>query len=51
MLAVTNARAAADWYSRALGATELWSLGSVVGLETLGAPFFVGDRSPLSKHP
>ena len=45
MLAVTNARAAVDWYTRALGATELWNLGSVVGLELLGAPFFVGEPS------
>jgi hypothetical protein len=31
-VAVADAREAADWYKRALGATELWSLGSVVGL-------------------
>jgi hypothetical protein len=29
---------AADWYKRALGATELWSLGSVVGLTVGHAP-------------
>ena len=45
MLAVTDARAAVDWYTRALGATTLWNLGSVVGLEILGAPFFVGEPS------
>ena len=28
---------------RALGAVELWNLGSVVGLEVDGAPFFVGQ--------
>ena len=43
MLAVTSAQAAADWYRHALGATLLWNLGSVVGLEVLGAPFFVGE--------
>ena len=43
MLAVPDAQAAVAWYKRALGATELWSLGSVVGLELAGAPFFVGE--------
>ena len=27
----------------ALGATVLWSLGSVAGLEIAGAPFFLGE--------
>jgi PhnB protein len=43
MLAVPSAAAAADWYKRALGATELWNLGSVVGLEIEGAPFFLHE--------
>lgn len=43
MLAVPDAPAATDWYQRALGATELWSLGSVVGLEVEGAPFFLAE--------
>ena len=43
MLAVTSAPAAADWYKRALGATELWSLGSVVGLDIRGAPFLLHE--------
>jgi PhnB protein len=43
MLAVPDAPAAVAWYKRALGATELWSLGSVAGLELAGAPFFVGE--------
>jgi uncharacterized glyoxalase superfamily protein PhnB len=43
MLAVPDAPAAVAWYKRALGATELWNLGSVVGLEVDGAPFFVGQ--------
>jgi PhnB protein len=43
MLAVPDAPAAAEWYKRALGATELWNLGSVIGLEIEGAPFFLGQ--------
>ena len=43
MLAVADAPAAVAWYKRALGATELWDLGSVVGLEVDGAPFFLGE--------
>jgi uncharacterized glyoxalase superfamily protein PhnB len=43
MLAVTDARAAVAWYKRALGATELWNLGGVAGLEIAGAPFFLGE--------
>ncbi len=43
MLAVDDASQAADWYKRALGATELWSLGGVVGLEIEGAPFFLHE--------
>jgi len=43
MLAVPSAPAAADWYKRALGATELWNLGGVVGLEIEEAPFFLHE--------
>jgi PhnB protein len=43
MLAVPDAPAAVEWYQRALGASLLWSLGSVAGLEIEGAPFFVGE--------
>lgn len=43
MLAVPDGPAAVEWYKRAIGATELWSLGSVAGLEIEGAPFFVGE--------
>jgi PhnB protein len=43
MLAVEDAGRAADWYKRALGAEQLWSLGSVVGLEIEGAPFFLHE--------
>ena len=43
MLAVPDATAAAQWYAQALGATELWNLGGVVGLTIEGAPFFLGE--------
>jgi len=43
MLAVSDAAAALAWYKRALGATELWNLGSVVGMEVDGAPVFLGE--------
>lgn len=43
MVAVPNAPAAVAWYKEALGAAELWNLGTVVGLELLGAPFFVAE--------
>src|SRR5665213_1551364 len=45
MLAVPDAPAAAAWYRDALGATELWSLDPVVGLEIHGAPFFLAQPS------
>ena len=44
MLAVTDAPAAAEWYKKALGASELWDFGSVVGLEIDGAPFSLRSR-------
>ena len=43
MVAVTDAPEAVAWYKRALGAVELWSLGSVASLTIAGAPFFVGE--------
>src|SRR5262249_11413506 len=43
MLAVDDAPQPADWDGRALGATQLWSLGSVIGLELEGAPFFLHE--------
>jgi uncharacterized glyoxalase superfamily protein PhnB len=54
MLIVADARAAVEWYSSALGARELWNLGSVAALTIEGAPFLVheavpcraGERSP-----
>ena len=43
MLAVLNAPTASAWYKKALGATELWNLGSVIGLEIAGTAFFLGE--------
>jgi len=43
MVAVPNAAEAAVWYKRALGAIELWNLGSVIGLQIAGAPLFIGE--------
>jgi uncharacterized glyoxalase superfamily protein PhnB len=43
MLAVPDAAAATAWYKEALGARELWNLGSVVGLEVRGAPIFLAE--------
>jgi len=43
ILAVDNAARAADWYKQALGAQELWNLGSVIGLTIAGAPIFLGE--------
>jgi PhnB protein len=43
MLAVPDAAAAVEWYKSALGATELWNLGSVVGLTLGEAPFFIHE--------
>jgi uncharacterized glyoxalase superfamily protein PhnB len=46
MLIVPDAAAAISWYRTALGATELWNLGSVAGLEIGGAPFFLHEVNP-----
>jgi PhnB protein len=43
MLAVDDVAAAGDWYVTALGALEMWSLGSVMGLHIDGAPFFLHE--------
>jgi PhnB protein len=48
MLAVPDAPAAVGWYKRAIGARELWNLGSVVGLEVEGAVFFLAE--PVSNR-
>jgi PhnB protein len=41
MLAVPDPPEAAAWYREALGATELWNFGAVIGLEVRGAPLFL----------
>ncbi len=46
MLIVADADAAVAWYKDALGATELWNLGGVAGLEVGGAPFFLHEVNP-----
>lgn len=46
MLIVPDTPAAAAWYKRALGATELWDLGTVAGLAIEGAPFFLHETNP-----
>ena len=43
MLAVADAAAAARWYADALGATVLWDLGGVIGLQVAGAPVFLAQ--------
>jgi uncharacterized glyoxalase superfamily protein PhnB len=46
MLIVPEASAAVAWYKNALGATELWNLGGVAGLEIDGAPVFLHEANP-----
>jgi PhnB protein len=46
MLIVPDADAAVAWYKDALGASELWNLGGVAGLEVDGAPFFLHEVNP-----
>jgi PhnB protein len=45
MLAVPNTPKAIKWYKKALGASELWNLGSVAGLDIAGAPFFLHEET------
>jgi PhnB protein len=54
MLIVSDAEGAVGWYKHALGASELWNLGGVAGLEIAGAPFFlheVNSRNPAESSP
>jgi PhnB protein len=46
MLIVPDAESAISWYRTALGATELWNLGGVAGLEAQGARFFLHEVNP-----
>jgi hypothetical protein len=53
MMAVEDAPAASAWYQRALGASELWSLGGVAGLEIEGGqiPLAADDRAARERAP
>lgn len=54
MLIVPDADAAISWYRTALGASELWNLGGVAGLEVNGAAFFlheVNSQNPTGDSP
>lgn len=46
MLIVADAHAALTWYTQALGATTLWDLHGVAGLDLDGAPFFIHEAVP-----
>ena len=46
MVIVPDADLAVAWYKAALGATELWNLGGVAGLEISGAAFFLHEVNP-----
>lgn len=46
MLIVPDADAAISWYQQALGASELWNLGGVAGLQVDGSPFFLHEVNP-----
>jgi uncharacterized glyoxalase superfamily protein PhnB len=46
MLIVSDAAAAVSWYTRALGASQLWDLDGVAGLHLEGAPFFLHEAVP-----
>ena len=46
MLIVPDAVAAIAWYRQALGATVIWDLGGVAGLQVAGAPFFLHEVNP-----
>jgi uncharacterized glyoxalase superfamily protein PhnB len=46
MLIVSRADDAVRWYGTALGATVLWDLDGVAGLEIGGAPFFLHQAVP-----
>lgn len=43
MLAVDDTPTAVNWYKRAMGARELWSMGAVACIEIEGAPVFLGQ--------
>lgn len=49
MLIVPDTPAAVSWYKMALGAADLWNLGSVAGLHLRGAPFMLHETVPGQK--
>jgi PhnB protein len=54
MLIVPDAEAAISWYRTALGATVLWNLGGVAGLQVKDAAFFlhaVNPQNPTENSP
>ena len=48
MLIVPDADAAVAWYRDALGASVMWDLGGVAGLQIAGAPFFLHEVNPAN---
>jgi uncharacterized glyoxalase superfamily protein PhnB len=48
MLIVADAAAAVAWCRAALGASLLWDLGGVAGLQIGGAPFFLHEVNPAN---
>src|ERR1035437_8646979 len=46
MLIVSNTAAAVSWYTKALGAGQLWDLDGVAGLPLDSAPFFLHESVP-----
>lgn len=46
MLIVPDTPAAVSWYKTALGAAELWNLGSVAALHLRDAPFMLHEAVP-----
>jgi len=46
MLIVSDAAAAVDWYTDALGAELMWDLGGVAALHLHGAPFLLHEAVP-----
>ena len=46
MLIVSNTAAAVSWYTKALGAGQLWDLDGVAGLHLDSAPFFLHEAVP-----
>jgi len=50
MLIVSDAAAPVSWYTKALGASQLWDLDGVAGPHLNGAPFFLHEAVPGMNH-